>query len=148
MHKNVHYIGLLLLLSAFVLWWTYDAIYLTFRYYALSASTTVVITEVNTIKKDEDDYRLEIEYLYIAGENSYKKTQIMPSSYLNLFAVQKAIDELKNKNLPLYFNPRDPNQASLERVFPLKQCLYAIIMISILCYFIGLGYCIKKNRVG
>lgn len=146
MHKNAYYIGLLVILTAFVLWWTYDALSLIFRYYNLSASTTVVITEMNTIKKSDDDYRLEIEYIYIAGEASYKKSQILPASHLNPFAVQKTIDELKNKNLPLYFNPHDPNQASLERVFPLKQCLYAIIMISILCYFIGLGYCIKKTR--
>lgn len=145
MHKNTFYISLILLLAALTLWWTYDALYLTFKYYTLSASTTIVITEIETVKKSDDDYRLEIEYLYIAGENSYKKRQMLPSKHLNLFAVQKAIDELKNKNLPLYFNPRDPNQASLERVFPLKQSFYAIIMISILCYFIALGYHIKKT---
>ena len=65
-----------------------------------------------------------------------------PRKFLNYYAAQGFIMENGNRKWRLWFDPKNPLNAALENVFPLKKLLYAFCAWAISLYFIFLqSYC-------
>jgi hypothetical protein len=86
------------------------------------------VEEIKGKYKIAGSYRFESDKKTISGKNFFKE------SFLNQFAAQEAIKNLPKERL-VFFDPKHPEISTLEKSFPYKNVIYALIALGVAIYF-------------
>jgi hypothetical protein len=78
----------------------------------------------------EADYCFEVEGIVYQGKTLFKKSQ-----FLNRFSAENYIKTFRVKQWEVWYKKRDPSLSSLEKRFPQKECLQALLTIGVFIYF-------------
>lgn len=104
-------------------------------YARLTARTEVSIDQWKVIKKSSS-FPLQATYHFgFQGKTYQCKTVLPPPYHLNRLSAEKAIKNLEKFRWMAWFDPRNPSISSLQKEFPLKKTIYALIALGITCYF-------------
>lgn len=92
-----------------------------------------------------------VEYTFNEAGKIYEREESLRAPLArNEFAAQDMLEELKTKQWQIWYSPQAPNRATLQKHFPLKECLTAIALLGLLFYFLSLGFYVggkaKKER--
>jgi hypothetical protein len=147
MHKNTTWLALLVTLSLIVLWYSGKFLYLYYDYTVLSARTPAVAMQWSVEPHTNEEYFLKADYVFKASDKEYKGESVLKDhGFWNNYAAQQAIGDYSKKKWGVWYNPRNPDHSSLQKNFPLKECVSAAIMWAIVFYFLWLGYYASRFR--
>ena len=134
MHKNVPFVTLILFTIAITLWFGGQAGLKMHNYYSLTNKVELDVQKWTIEGNGSDKYRLIADYTSPIGKG---RGAIGPI-YRNPWAAEKAKERFEKQPLEAWFNPKK-RQLSINKKFPTKSVLSAVVLLSITTYFIGLG---------
>ncbi len=114
-----------------------QAVWQLYQFGQLDRSTKAHTIEWSVEELSPSAFALGAQYtFFVDGKAIDGETRFRKPYYLNQFAAQKEIQERKKRSWPVFYNKKRPAVSSLEKVFPLKSCLYAIMTVGISLYFL------------
>lgn len=115
------------------------------NYVLLNSKASVEIERLYVEKLGSSKFAIAASYHFERdGKNYQGKTIFSHLYYLNSPTAEKAIKNLKDKSWEVYFFSLKPSYSSLQKMFPFKSCIHAILGIGVLVYFYFLrGYLLR-----
>lgn len=147
MHKNLIWQAFLLFILATSLWYSAIALYRYYNYSHLEARTTVSSINWEIEEQTEEKFIVKGNYSFEFKGRSYSGTAIPNDiNYWNRWSAEQGVKELSSKKWQTWFDPQNPHHSSLQKNFPLKECITAIFMWGLLLYFLWLGFYVTKFK--
>ena len=147
MHKNIIWQAFLLVILATCLWYSTIALYKYYTYSHLEAKTTVSSINWEIEEKSEENYLVKGIYSFEFRGHSFPGTSHMTDMiYRNKWAAEQAVKEFTQKKWKVWFDPQNPDHSSLQKNFPLKECITAIFLWGLLLYFLWLGFYVARFK--
>jgi hypothetical protein len=140
---------LLVFISAGItLWFSVCALMGVWNYLKLEAKTTATIDLFKIEEETPSRYVISGHYSYrVKGENYEGETLFDRVHYLNRSSAERELMRWQQLNWDAWYNPRNPEQSSLQRMFPFKACLYAVLTLGVFVYFLILRYFIFSRSM-
>ena len=127
---------LLLFLALFACFFTYSAATSFAAYSRLKAQTPAQITAWRVVPKGSSAFAIEATYTFeIEGKTFQGKTFFAKPYHLNLSSAERQIKLFSERNWSVWYSPKNPKVSALERVFPMKKIVYAIVVLGVCGYF-------------
>jgi len=147
MHKNFIWQAFLFVAAAIALWFTITAVYHYYSYKNLNTQTLTSSLQWEVEEKSEEAFVLKAFYQFEFQGKSYPGNTVFEDTpYRNQWAAEEAIKEISNQNLKVWFDPQDPQHSSLQKKFPYKDSVYAIMLWGLILYFFWLGFYVTKFK--
>lgn len=145
MHKNIFWQFFLFIVGACTVWYSVVAWHAYYRYSHLTAYTVPSAMSWEVEEKSEEHYLLKAFYRFNFQGKSFTGTSVLTDeAYRNLWGAQKALPEYAAKEWRVWFDSHNPDYSSLQKKFPIKECLSAIFLWGLLLYFLWLGFYVAK----
>lgn len=98
-----------------------------------------VVDQWTIIEPSSSQFAIQADYSFTyQGKEQRGKTTFSKPYHLNRLSAEKQIKTYALQQWPVWVYPRHPEQSTLEHVFPLKKCLYSLMVLGIFLYFIYL----------
>lgn len=146
MHKNWIWRAFLSVVFVVTLWYTGDAWYRYYAYSHLNAKTTADAVDWTIEKHSEDAYSLTASYRFTIGKTSYSGRTSFAKNYRNRWAAEQAVAEYSSSPWDVWYGKENPNHSSLQKSFPVKECVSAVVLWALLLYFLWLGFYVSKFK--
>jgi hypothetical protein len=127
---------LLVISGAIALWFSGIAVGGMWKFFGLSAQTPVKVLkwQVRELTSSrfalEADYQFEIDGVTYSGKTIFERPQ-----FLNRFAAENYMRINGSKSWNTWYRTGNPKSNSLEKEFPQKQCLHALLTLGVFIYF-------------
>lgn len=93
--------------------------------------------EWSTEEIHDELWRPAVKYQYTVDQRSFEKNEVFQGySYRNPYAAKEALKEISPLYPVVWFDPRNPQNSSMEKFFSKKQAVYFGIVLSLLIYFV------------
>lgn len=154
-HRNSLFSGFLVVLAIAALAYSVIALYKYYNYIRLNDEATPSSIEwsVHVEKKIwpfnlfwDDTYRIQGDYNFEAEDKMWHGTTQFKEKYLNEWAAKKAIEANKEKSRRIWYNGNKKNHSTLQKKFPLKECVSAGVLWALFLYFLWLGFYVANYR--
>jgi hypothetical protein len=150
MYKNPFWILFLAFLSLVTAWYVGRAFYLVYEYSVLQRNVPAKTIEWRVDELSDEQFVPEAAYTYEVDGKTYEGKGLWTEQiYRNAYAAQLAIMAFKQspkRSWTIWFDPTEITHSSLQKTFPIKECIYAGLLSGILLYFIGLGYYVSRQK--
>lgn len=108
----------------------------SYHYLRLTARMQAQIDQWKVIKKSSSSYPLRATYHFEIQDKTYQNSSVLlPPHHLNRPSAEKALSQLEKKAWHVWYDPQNPSISSLEKRFPAKKIVYALIALGITLYF-------------
>ncbi len=108
-------------------------------YLRLEKRTIASVHRWKVIEKSSSQFALRASYSFEFQGKSYRgKTTFSKPYHLNHLSAEKQIKSYNSQIWPVWYQSSHPDHSSLDRVFPLKKCLYTLTALGIFFYFVYL----------
>lgn len=147
MHKNKLWLSWLVVLSLITLWYAGMAVLSAWHYAHLTASTspTAIAWSVKQLKSD--DFSPLATYTFeVNGQAFQGVTPLREIPYRNSWGVEQDLKKLQAMQWRVWYEPHAPYRSTLQKTFPLKECLSALFLLLLWGYFVGLGMYIGSQK--
>lgn len=132
---------LIIISGAISLWFVGDALRGAFLYSQLEAQAPALLTQIQVRKEGGAKYLMEADYLYrVQGVEYSGKTLFCEPVYLNQISAEQDLGKWRALEWQAWYVPSHPEKSSLQRFFPLKTCVYALLTLGVFTYFFLLRY--------
>lgn len=132
---------LLAAMALVTLWFTGSALYHSYKYFSLNASTQVTAFQWAAKEMSSDRFHLEVEYEFqLEGKKYYGNTVLDDPVFRNGWAAEQEIPKLASKPWTVWYSSSKPQYSTLQKYFPLKECVSSLLLWGVLLYFIWLRY--------
>lgn len=128
---------LLIISAAVFLWFSGIAIGGAWKFFRLNSKASAKILNWNVREISSSRFALEAEYQFeFDGSTYFGKTVFENPQFLNQFAAENYMQINGSKSWEAWFQSNHPNFSSLERDFPQKKCLQALLTLGVFLYFL------------
>lgn len=117
-----------------------------YAYYRTSETIAVNQIEWAIHSVAEDDVRLQAHYRFSKNQIGYEGNFHWPDHYLNPWAAEEARQRFSQQAWTAWVDPSSPDYSTLQKTFPTKQCISALILWSLGIYFVLLGHYVARYR--
>jgi hypothetical protein len=140
---------ILLGLSAIcALYFTLSATFSLYAYSRIKQRAWPVVSDWRIIEVSQSQYAIEADYSFEYKKITYKGSTKFAKPYsFNRPSAEKEIKILQEGPLVVHFDPKNPAYSSLQRKFPLKKCLHAMLTIGVAIYFLFLDRVFLEKRM-
>ena len=136
--RNFYRIWLVLLVisGGIALWFSGIALGGAWKYFRLNAFASAQVLHWQTQEISSSRYAIEAEYQFEVAGKAYKgKTIFERPQFLNRFAAENYIAINGSKSWQAWYRKGGPGFSSLEKEFPKKKCLQAVLTLGVFFYF-------------
>lgn len=145
MHNNRLWIAFLALFGLLVIWYNSDALLKVYRYEALTHQTQPVDLSLS-VEEKSGHYHYRALYTYMIRDETYSKNELLERPlFRNVRAAEELLPEYQSDPHTVWVNSSAPEQATLQKHYPYKECFYALLMTALLLYFIWLGFRVAQQ---
>ncbi|MFI5333688.1 MAG: hypothetical protein ACHQT8_00800 [Chlamydiales bacterium] len=118
-----------------LLWFGGKAIFELWNFFHLNAHTpaTAVVWSV-----EEQGPRVFLTGSYdfeVQGKKYQGKSRLQEPIFLNKFAAESAINSWGSHPWSIWYDSGAPDRSSLQKLFPYKNCIYALIIFGVCGYY-------------
>ena len=138
MNQNFYKLWLILLVvsGAISIWFSGVAIGGMWKFFYLNAQSQVKILNWQVQELSSSRFALEAEYQFEINNAVYNgKTIFERPQFLNRFAAENYMRMNGSKSWETWYRADNPASNSLEKEFPRKQCLQALLTLGVFVYF-------------
>ena len=147
MHKNALWVAFLLIVMGFGMWFVVKAGYELIHYYQLNSQIPITIVKWEVEELNANKYAIAASYAYEFEGKNYRNRGRIGSYYPNPWAANRSLEKLEKQTWHAWINPQAPQKAALEKKFPYKAAVSAVVLLGLVIYFICLGlYVGVKNE--
>lgn len=147
-HKNHYYLLFMLVLLCIVVGYSGTALWRWYGYVRLSTQTTVKQVEWRVIEQNSSSYVVAGKYQFVVKDRDYTgETEFFDDSYLNQWSAEQGMQRYQEKKWTVWYQPGNENYSSLQKKFPLKECLSALVLWGLWFYFFWLGVYVAQKKV-
>lgn len=147
MHRNPVWISFLILILCIVGWFTFQAGWKVFQYKQLDAVVTASNIDWQAKELGTDIFALEGRYTYQVNETPYSGVTVFKDDlFRNAWAAEQVIPIYSKEETQVWFSRTNPQHSSLQKKFPLKECITAAFLAGLLGYFLWLGFYVGRYR--
>lgn len=132
----------LFFMASVALWFSWLALTELFTYSVLTAHTPAQSIQWSVVEVSDERYLLRGTYVFFVGEAQYSGATTLQQRYRNAWAASKDIPEHESQRWEVWYSPTHLTYSSLQKNFPFKECISALVLWGIVVYFI-----ILKNRI-
>lgn len=87
-----------------------------------------------------EDWRPKAIFSYKVRGKLYSQEEVFQGEkFRNPYKGEELLQELAKEKRLVWYNPNDPEQATIEKYFPKKRAIYTGILLGLLVYFIWGG---------
>lgn len=145
MHANKIWLAFLAAITLAVVVFSWDALQQMRRYYFLQQKTSLTSTEWGLVKINEESYRVGVEFSFVHQGKTYRGLEhFQKPLYPNPWAAAHGMKERETETQEVWFYPNNPKISSLEKKFPLKELLSAVVLLGLWLYFVQLGFSMRS----
>lgn len=135
-----------LFIGAVILWFTASAGYQLYQYAVLQEKTFAKKIEWSVVEVTDEKYVLNAQYTFDLDGTSFSgNTRMTSLSFRNQWAAEQSIPKYDKQQWEVWYSPGNPHHSTLQKNFPLKECLSAALLWGIMGYFLWLQYYLKLN---
>lgn len=146
MHKNILWRAFIAFIFIATLWYTVIAVYRYHNYKSLNAQVDVTAIQWHAIEESPESFTIQANYRYTFNGNTYTGSSAWDSVYRNDWAAQEDIADFSKKRWKVWIDPGNPDHSSLQKKFPLKECISSVVLWGIFLYFLSLGFYVAKIK--
>lgn len=137
----------MIVMLAVVLSYTAVALYRYYNYSILTAKTEATSTKWTIQEKADDEFLLVSHYQFdVNGKIVVGETVFKDEVYRNSWAAEQDIAKYTLRKWDVWYSPRNPDDSTLQKNFPLKEVLSAGFLWCLLLYFLWLGYYVSRFK--
>lgn len=143
---NRNRIGLifLIIVGALATWFIIKAGYDLYTYSRLSERVPVTVEKWSIEELKSDQFVVLAHYSFeYQGKNHVGKGGV--GTYPNPWAAQEAQKQFSQKKWSVWLDPKHPELAVMQKYFPFKRTLSALILAGLLIYFLTLNKYIQSK---
>lgn len=108
-------------------------------YLRLEKRTIASVHQWKIIEKSSSQFALKASYTFESqGKMHHGKTVFSKPYHLNRISAEKQIKIFSLQSWPVCYQYSHPGHSTIDRVFPLKKCLYSLMALGIFFYFVYL----------
>lgn len=127
---------LVCLSGGIALCFSFVAIKETWNFFRLNKATTTLAIQWEVKELSSSRYALQARYEFKVDEFPCKgKTLLKSPRFLNRFSAESQKKEYASKPWRVWYHKSSPSVSSLEKRFPQKKCLHALLTIGVFAYF-------------
>ncbi len=144
MHKNpvwIAFFALVLLITAYFLVKAGGAL---LAYGRLSEKAEGKIERVEVLER-KGKFVVWGKFSFEKDHERVEAEGVVGKPFLNRFSAEKKASSLTQERVTVWYNPKNPKNAVLEKRFPFKKVISAAILAALTLYFFFLGRYIKKK---
>lgn len=132
---------LVLISGGIALWFSVMALWGAWKYIELDAKAAAKINGMQVEEKGSSCFILRAQYSYKANQKLYSgETRFSNPCYLNRAHAEDDLKKMQGFSWEVWYKNSDPSISSLQRNFPFKTCIYAILTLGVFIYFFILRY--------
>jgi hypothetical protein len=122
-------------------WFSVLALWGAWKYVELDAKVAAKINEMQVEERSSSCFNLRAQYVYEVDKKIYfGETGFSDPCYLNRASAEANLKKMQSFSWEAWYKSSDPSVSSLQRVFPFKTCVYAILTLGVFIYFFILRY--------
>jgi hypothetical protein len=144
MARNPFWLLFISLIILGVLGYTTYTLTQVWQYMRLDQQTEAQQIQWSVLPISDESFIPFAIYSFRIHGKSYQGETRWQESYLNQWAAQEAIVRLEKNPPPVWFDSSAPQVSSLQKLFPLKESLYSLLLWILGIYFLGLGYYVNR----
>lgn len=130
---------LLILTSLVSTWFVGGALFQVWRYFSLDQQAKAHIRSWEVVESHSGRYAVEAEYDFLVKNTLYEGRMLFSHLYfISPSAAESAIAEMNKQSWMAWYQAGDPSCHSLQRLFPFKASIHAILTLGVLVYFLFL----------
>ena len=140
MQKNTPFLIFLLFVFSITLWYGAKSIFSLKNYYDYSnqVPAKIVSAQIREIKKDR--FGFFAFFAYEVKEKSYLGKSLL-TIYPNNLAAERRMNMLnKDEKILIWYQPSSPEHSIIEKSFPYKSVITAVLLVGLCVYLLILGY--------
>lgn len=147
MHKNPMWLTFLIVIGLVVLWFVGSAFWKTYTYGRLDAHVPAKKIEWSVAKLSEDFFALQAHYDFEVSNHAFSgETVFKDDLYRNTYAAEQVIPIYAKEEKEVWYDRKNPQYSSLQKKFPLKECISAAFLTGLFIYFVWLGFYVGRFR--
>jgi hypothetical protein len=138
MTRNLYWLWVVLLAASGIiaLWFSGAAAIGMWKFFSLNAQTPAKILKWQVQELSSSRFALEADYRFDVNDNTYTgKTIFERPQFLNRFAAENYMMINGSKSWGTWYRANSPLHNSLEKEFPQKNCLQALLTLGVFIYF-------------
>ena len=130
---------LVVISSGITIWFASIAMMRLWEYSRLDSMAEAKVLQLRVVKKSSSQFAIEADYVYSVSGSSYKSKMIFLKPYfLNEPSAEYGINQLKGKSWTVWYNKKNHEISSLQKIFPFQACIQAFLTLCVSLYFIFL----------
>lgn len=146
-HNNRYYLAFMLILGFVVCGYTGTALWRWYGYISLSKQAKVETVEWSIVERGSSSYVMNGKYRFdLQGTKFEGETDFSDDNYLNGWSAEQGLKNYQAKSWNVWYQPSNPHYSSLQKKFPLKECLSAVVMWGLWFYFFWLGVYVAQKK--
>jgi hypothetical protein len=126
----------LLVVTVVMLWLVGKSLFSFWDYLTLSQAIPVKTISWEVIEKNPSKFFLQGSYVFVVEGHEIAGKDLLGEVYLNQYAVEDGLVEVKKEAWTVWYNPNNPSRNALDRIFPSKSLLYALVGLAVFFYFL------------
>lgn len=139
---------LLSLLTIVNIWFAGIALHQLYIYIRLNANTSTSDIQWSVKEISDERYLINGKYTFLVQNDTQTGETTLTSPYfLNQWAAEQGIIEnAKHSPWKVWYSSYNPEYSSLQKNFPIKECLSSLLLFGVLLYFFGLKHYVEKHH--
>ncbi len=118
-----------------------------YAYLSLSRSAAVEVNEWRVEECKPGVFALFADYHFQIDECHYSQTFRFPKlTYNNPYMAKEHSALWSEKEWKVWYNPRNPRVASLQKLFPFKKAIHLLLCVGVALYFVWLNAYVKRLK--
>ncbi len=144
MSKNVF--SFLFLISGIIsLWIGGKFVYHLYEYFNLTQTEVAQVRNWSVEEIKSGKFALIADYSFEKKGTTYTKHfQFKNPIYTNPYIAEDHIAKWKKERWQVWYNPKNPSESSLQKIFPFKEGIHLLLCIGVLLYFSWLRFYIRR----
>jgi hypothetical protein len=138
MTRNLYrlWVTLLVVSGVIALWFSEIAAVGMWKFFRFNAQVPAKVLNWQVKELSSSRFAVEAEYRFEVNGDSYSgKTIFKNPQFLNRFAAENYMKINGAKSRETWYRPGNPKHNTLEKEFPQKQCLQALLTLGVFIYF-------------
>ncbi len=136
--KKLIWILFIVLVAALAAWFIGRAGIEIYRYSQYSVKVEALVEKWTIHEKKGDQFAVEAHYSYQYEGKEYQGVGQAGTFYPNPWAAEEAKLRMAKQKWSVWIDPKHPERSLVEKHFPVKRTLSAVILISLVIYFLFL----------
>ncbi len=109
------------------------------QYVRLDGVAAISSVEWNVHTNSEESHQIKADYTYSYRGHEYSGMTVFAKPvFINHLGAEYALKDFANESHQVYVSTTDPELSSLERNFPMKELISAVILWGIIVYLFSL----------